>query len=361
MTIGRSKQNGKAPREGIPPTQPRRRSRRPMTRIRSRAAAGAVGVVGTIGRIIVPTDTGPGLSEAEATRAGTPSSSRSFAALGAPASAFHTRADPGWVEMDLQNGRTDTSVKLRAGLLRLSQKQVPPLESLVLQGLPQHAAHLLEPGTFRHFRKVVDRPPVRSGDRVVEWQNGPSFGFEEREKKAALRCQCPMKFRKVLGYFDRRSVDNRVPRDDASEGAVSRVQCSHGADGELQIRIKPASVLDQRRRQINTEHLEAEVTQVGCYVTRSATQVPHGAGPGLKHKIRKRCENGTIKRKGSKTVSYEGDIFGRDSVVFLGCGAQVRFIGAVHADIVACSRSAVIHGPFISCNGSGGTIVIGAD
>jgi hypothetical protein len=59
--------------------------------------AGAVGVVGTVGRIIVSTDTGLGLSEAETTRAGTPSSSRSFAALGAPASAFHTRADPGWV------------------------------------------------------------------------------------------------------------------------------------------------------------------------------------------------------------------------------------------------------------------------
>ena len=98
-------------------------------------------------------------------------------------------------------------------------------------------------------------------------------------------------------------VDDRVPGEDSTEGAVGQVQRVHRPDVESKIRVGEPGDRDHRGRQVDAERFDAELVQVCGDAAGSATDVgDRSATPG-QHELGECAEQRAVERLRGKFVA----------------------------------------------------------
>ena len=117
----------------------------------------------------------------------------------------------------------------------------------------------------------VHRPVVRGSDRVREWLAGGTI--EESEKNAASRLHATGKLAKNERQFRRLEMDQRIPREDASQMSVRNSQRPERRHSKPCRRKPPSRLCNEERNQIDALNVYTVVREKRRPVPRAAAGI----------------------------------------------------------------------------------------
>jgi hypothetical protein len=110
-------------------------------------------------------------------------------------------------------------------------------------------------------------------------------------------------------------VDDRIPARDAHQLIVGEVKGVHRTELEAQVGMLGTGQIDHDRRQVEAEHIEPEVTQVGGDPPRTAAKLGDRSAPCGQHAVGERGEHRPVERQSIKLVAGEIGVANGDGVV----------------------------------------------
>ncbi len=155
-------------------------------------------------------------------------------------------------------------------------------------------------------------------------------GLEAQQQLATGREQ-PGELGEQRRHPLRRGVDDRIPGDDAAEGAVGEREALHVAHLETQPGAVTAGQCDHLRGQVDAECLHPEVMQVGRDVARSAAEVGDGGGSAGRGRLGadefgERAQQCPVQRAAGQFAAEHPRVAFGDAVVGLGGHGQIRLV-----------------------------------
>lgn len=211
------------------------------------------------------------------------------------------------------------------GLWARKKACLPPPRLLALVGLADQLGVHDQTGLAHQAGDLIGRHPVDIERHLVSVRAiqvpQPVPGLERQEHVSAGR-QHPMALSEHGRQQLRRSVDGRVPGDDAAETVVRQVECGHRSLLEADARMRPAGDRDHLGGEVDAERVHPERLEKGRNAAWTAPGVGDRPSARLPHEFGERGEHGAVQRLGGQLVAEEPLVVGGDGVVRRPRGVQ---------------------------------------